>query len=217
MSPGHQVINFYETKLSSLEFFFYSVFSFCTWVCLCVCVCVHVRVSLRVCICMCFICLCLYMSISLSESFFGTLPVLDYSICLLCLSDYSIRSMSRFVLCNVGWTTVLQRGNSLVTSIYFKVISCDDLRGQRASARGQVHSQLITNFYKSVSHNSSMHPIVCPSNLSKYLEELITDNPWSPVWVSLPSLLNLPPFLSQPPLPPEAPALLLPPPQLASH
>ena len=53
------------------------------------------------------------------------------------------------------------------------------------SKRDQGPSQLITNFHKSVSHNCSMHLIVCPSNLSLYLEQLIKDNPWSSVYVSL--------------------------------
>ena len=55
--------------------------------------------------------------------------------------------------------------------------------------------------YKSISHNSYMYLIVCPSNLSMYLEQLITDNPWSqsvspchPSWASpLPTTVPPPP------------------------
>ena len=46
------------------------------------------------------------------------------------------------------------------------------LRSPLTSERGQGPSQQINNFCKSVSHNSSMHLIVCPSNLSMYLEQL---------------------------------------------
>ena len=69
--------------------------------------------------------------------------------------------------------------------------------------RGQGSSQLITDFCKSVSRNSYL--IACPSNLSINLEQLITDNPWSPVCVSLPPLLSLPPPSPSPPEPPGLP------------
>ena len=59
-------------------------------------------------------------------------------------------------------------------------------------------SQLITDFHKSVSHNFSMHLIACPTNLSMYLEQLFTDNLWSPVCVSLPPLPSLPLLLPTP-------------------
>ena len=53
-------------------------------------------------------------------------------------------------------------------------------------------SQLITNFRKTVSHNFYTHLIVCPSNFSMYLEQLITDpqsvSLYHPSWMSpLPS------------------------------
>ena len=66
------------------------------------------------------------------------------------------------------------------------------LGGPPTSESGEGLCQLITNFCKSVSYNFYTLLIVCPTNLSMNLEQLIIDNPWSPVCASLAPLLSLP-------------------------
>ena len=81
---------------------------------------------------------------------------------------------------------------------HVNLIRAGQLRLFEILREGPMASQLITHFHNSVSHNSSMHLIACPFNLSMNLKKLITDNPWSQVCVSLPPLLSLPPPTQDP-------------------